>query len=40
MSAFQVQREQILAEAKFDIQKYAEKASFDEHYISQSEKSD
>ena len=33
MSALQVQREQILAKAKFEIQKYEEKASFDENYI-------
>ena len=33
MPALQVQREQILAEAKLEIQKYEEKASFDEKYI-------
>ena len=33
MSALQVQRERILAEAKFEIQKYEERASFDENYI-------
>ena len=33
MSALQVQREQIRGEAKLGIQKYEEKASFDENYI-------
>ena len=33
MSALQVQREQILAEAKLEMQTYEEKASFDEKYI-------
>ena len=33
MSALQVQRERILAEAKFEIQKYEERPSYDENYI-------
>ena len=33
MSALQVQREQILAEARFEIQKYEARASFDEYCI-------
>ena len=33
MAAQQVQREEILAEAKLEIQTYEEKASFDENYI-------
>ena len=33
MTALQVQRKVILAEARFEIQKHEEKASFNEHYI-------
>ena len=33
MSALQVQREHILAEAKLEIQKYEENLSFDENYV-------
>ena len=33
MSALQIQREQILAAATIEIQKYEEKAGFDENYI-------